>query len=95
MDMEKIMEQARIMQQQLMDAQDNMAGIEVSATAGGGMVNVSATADMRLTSISIDPAVVDAFTRFMREHGGGTPAETLAKQFGNTYWYYYFYRLGV
>ena len=43
----------------------------------------------------IDPAVVDAFTRFMREHGGGTPAETLAKQFGNTYWYYYFYRLGV
>lgn len=60
MDMEKIMEQARIMQQQLMDAQDNMAGIEVSATAGGGMVNVSATADMKLTSISIDPAVVDS-----------------------------------
>lgn len=43
----------------------------------------------------IDPAVVDSFNLFMREHGGGTPPETLARQFGNTYWFYYFYRLGV
>lgn len=59
MDMQQIMEQARIMQQQLSDAQDNMGNIEVSATAGGGMVNVTATADMRITSLSIDPEVVD------------------------------------
>ena len=54
-----MLEQARAMQQQLMDAQDNMANIEVEATAGGGMVRVSATADMKLTSISIDPDAVD------------------------------------
>ncbi|MBR3317384.1 MAG: YbaB/EbfC family nucleoid-associated protein [Atopobiaceae bacterium] len=59
MDMQQILEQARVMQQQLMDAQDNMSEIEVQASAGGGMVNVSATADMKITSISIDPEAVD------------------------------------
>ena len=38
--------------------------------------------------------VVTSFSLFMQERGGGTPAETLAKRFGNTYWYYYFYRMG-
>lgn len=57
--MQQIMEQARLMQQQLTDAQDNMGNIEVSASAGGGMVNVTATADMKLTSITIDPDAVD------------------------------------
>ena len=42
----------------------------------------------------IDRDVVTSFSIFMREHGGGAQAETLAKQFGNTYWFYYFYRLG-
>ena len=42
----------------------------------------------------IDPAVATSFSLFMQERGGGTPAETLAKRFGNTYWYYYFYRMG-
>lgn len=59
MDMQQIMEQARLMQQQLSDAQDNMGNIEVSASAGGGMVKVTATADMKLTSLSISPEVVD------------------------------------
>ena len=57
--MEQMMEQARIMQQQLMDAQDSMSSTELTATAGGGMVEVKATADMKLTSITIDPDVVD------------------------------------
>jgi DNA-binding YbaB/EbfC family protein len=59
MDMQQILAQAQAMQQQLMDAQDNLGDIEVSATAGGGMVNVTATADMRLTSVTIDPEAVD------------------------------------
>ena len=42
----------------------------------------------------IDREVLTSFSLFMQEHGSGTPAETLAKRFGNTYWYYYFYRLG-
>lgn len=59
MDMQQIMAQARLMQQQLTDAQENMGNIEVSASAGGGMVAVTATADMKLTSITIDPEAVD------------------------------------
>ena len=59
MDMQQIMEQARLMQQQLADAQNNLGETEVSASAGGGMVRVTATADMRLTSLSINPEAVD------------------------------------
>lgn len=59
MDMQQMLEQARLMQQQLMDAQDNMADTPVSATAGGGMVCVEGTADMKVTAIHIDPDVVD------------------------------------
>jgi hypothetical protein len=42
----------------------------------------------------IDRDVVTAFSIFMREHNSGTPAQTLANRFGDTYWFYYFYRLG-
>ena len=59
MDMQQIMEQARLMQQQLEDAQNNMGEIELTATAGGGMVTVTGTADMKVTSITIDPEAVD------------------------------------
>ena len=59
MDMQQIMEQARLMQEQLATAQDNMSNVEVSGSAGGGMVSVTATADMKLTSISINPDAVD------------------------------------
>lgn len=59
MDMQQIMEQARLMQQQLADAQDSMADIEVTGTAGGGMVRVTATADMKVTAIEIAPEAVD------------------------------------
>ena len=59
MDMQDILEQARLMQQQLVSAQDNLGQIEVEASAGGGMVSVRATADMKLTSVTIDPQAVD------------------------------------
>lgn len=59
MDMQQIMEQARLMQQQLANAQDSMGDITVTASAGGGMVKVAATADMKLTSVEIDPEAVD------------------------------------
>jgi len=42
----------------------------------------------------IDRDVLTAFGLFMQERGNETPAETLAGKFGNTYWYYYFYRTG-
>ena len=42
----------------------------------------------------IDRDVVTAFRLFLSGRSGGTPDPTFAKRFGNTYWYYYFYRLG-
>ena len=39
MDMQQMMRQAQKMQKQLADAQDRLADIEVSASAGGGMVS--------------------------------------------------------
>ena len=42
----------------------------------------------------IDRDVVTAFRLFMSERGNGTTDQTLARKYGNTYWYYYFYRLG-
>lgn len=59
MNMQQMMKQAQKMQRQLADAQDRLADIPVSASAGGGMVKVEGTADMRITSITIDPDARD------------------------------------
>ena len=59
MNMQQMMQQAQKMQRQLADAQDRLADIPVSASAGGGMVKVEGTADMRITSITIDPDACD------------------------------------
>lgn len=55
MNMQQMMKQAQKMQRQLADAQDRLGEISVSASAGGGMVKVEGTADMKITSIEIDP----------------------------------------
>lgn len=59
MNMQQMMKQAQKMQRQLADAQDRLADIPVSASAGGGMVKAEGTADMRITSITIDPDACD------------------------------------
>ncbi|MCH4053111.1 MAG: YbaB/EbfC family nucleoid-associated protein [Atopobiaceae bacterium] len=59
MNMQQVMKQARKMQEQLAEVQDGLKDIEVSSSVGGGMVKVTATADMKLTSITIDPEAVD------------------------------------
>lgn len=59
MDMNQIMAQARKMQADLMSAQDELKDKEVTASAGGGMVKVVATGDLRIKSIKIDPEAVD------------------------------------
>jgi DNA-binding YbaB/EbfC family protein len=59
MNMQQMMKQARKMQEQLAVAQDKLKDIEVSASAGGGMVKVTATGEMAVTSISIDPEAID------------------------------------
>ena len=59
MNRNQMMAQARKMQEQLMAAQQKAASTEVSASAGGGAVKVTATGDLRLTSLTIDPDAVD------------------------------------
>jgi len=59
MDMNKMMKEARKMQAELDRIQDEVAEMEVEATAGGGAVKVVAKGDQSLVSIQIDPAAVD------------------------------------
>ena len=54
MNMQQMMRQAQQMQRQLAEAQDHLSEIEVSASTGGGMVKISGTADMTITSVKID-----------------------------------------
>ena len=51
----KVME----MQQKMAEAQEALAGMEVEAEAGGGMVKVIASGDQRIKSIKLEPSIVD------------------------------------
>ena len=59
MNMQQMMKQARKMQEQLAQAEERLAQTEISSSAGGGMVKVTATGDQHITSIKIDPEAVD------------------------------------
>ncbi len=59
MNMNKMMKQVQEMQKQMAKAQEELAAQEVEASAGGGMVTVKVTGDLRITSIKIDPGAVD------------------------------------
>ena len=59
MNMNQIMQQAKKMQESLAEAQDKAKDLEVSASAGGGMVKVTASGDMQLKTIEIDPEALD------------------------------------
>ena len=57
--MMKMMKQAQAMQKNMEKAQAELASKSVDFTAGGDMVQVTATGDRSITKISIDPKVVD------------------------------------
>jgi DNA-binding YbaB/EbfC family protein len=59
MDFNKIAEQAMQMQQELQRLQEQAAKETVTASAGGGMVTVTATGGGEITSIEIDPKAID------------------------------------
>lgn len=59
MNRNQMMAQARKMQEQLLQAQERAQETEVSTSAGGGAVKVTATGAMRITSLTIDPEAVD------------------------------------
>ena len=55
----KMMKQVQEMQKQMVKAQEELANEEVEASAGGGMVTVKVTGDLKIKSIKIDPGAVD------------------------------------
>ena len=57
--MQQMMKQARKMQEQLAAAQEKLKDVEVSASAGGGMVKVVATGELQVKSIEISPEACD------------------------------------
>lgn len=57
--MQQLMRQAQKMQQQMTEAQEKLDAMEYEATSGGGMVSVKVSGKRELTSITIDPQVVD------------------------------------
>jgi nucleoid-associated protein EbfC len=59
MDMNKLLQQVQAMQEQMQQAQDELANETVEATAGGGMVTVKANGAGELTEIKIDPKAID------------------------------------
>lgn len=55
MDMKKMMKQAQKMQRDAAAAQQEIAAMTFEASAGGGMVKATATGEMAITDITIDP----------------------------------------
>src|ERR671934_780596 len=59
MDMSKLFEQVGQMQQQMQQAQEELAKETVEASAGGGMVTVTANGAGEIQRIKIDPKAID------------------------------------
>jgi DNA-binding YbaB/EbfC family protein len=60
-----IMKKAQKMKEELDRVQKELASREVEASSGGGMVAVKITGAKELTSITIDPSVIDPDDREM------------------------------
>jgi DNA-binding YbaB/EbfC family protein len=58
-DVNQLLQQAQRMQEQFMSAQQNLADLEVTGTAGGGLVSATVDGTGDLVSLEIDRSVVD------------------------------------
>ena len=54
----QLMQQAQRMQENMQRAQEDMAKVEVTGSAGGGMVSVTITGRMECRKVLIDPGVL-------------------------------------
>lgn len=59
MDMMKMMQQAKEMQEKMQDMQNKLAEQEVTGQSGGGMVSVTMTCKGEMRSVKIAPEVMD------------------------------------
>ncbi|MFP4213119.1 MAG: YbaB/EbfC family nucleoid-associated protein [Desulfohalobiaceae bacterium] len=60
MSMQEMMRQAQQLQKKMAQIKEDMANSTVEASAGGGMVTVTAKGNMEISAVQIDPSVVDA-----------------------------------
>jgi DNA-binding YbaB/EbfC family protein len=60
LDLGSMMEMAQGMQQQMAEAQEQLARSQVVGSAGGGVVTVTLNGHLHLTALHIDPSAVDA-----------------------------------
>ncbi len=58
-DVNALMKQAQQMQAEMTEAQEKLKDETVEASAGGGMVKVKMSGDLRLLEIAIDPDAID------------------------------------
>jgi nucleoid-associated protein EbfC len=58
-DMNKLMQQAQQMQEQMARVQEELGGETVEASAGGGLVTVKASGQGEVTEVRIDPKAID------------------------------------
>ena len=59
LDLNAMMKQAQQMQAEMAEAQEGLKDEVVDASAGGGMVKVKMSGDLRLLEIAIDPEAID------------------------------------
>ena len=59
LDLNAMMKQAQQMQADMTEAQEGLKDEVVEASAGGGMVKLKMSGDMRLLEIQIDPEAID------------------------------------
>jgi len=57
--MQQMLKQVQKMQQDMMEAQEQLKHEEVEASAGGGMVTVKVTGDLVVKEVRINPDAVD------------------------------------
>jgi DNA-binding YbaB/EbfC family protein len=59
MNLNKLMKQAQKMQEQMARVQEELANKTVEATAGGGMVTVTANGKQEILAVNISPEVIN------------------------------------
>jgi DNA-binding YbaB/EbfC family protein len=87
----QLMQQAQKMQENLQRAQEELAKLEVTGSAGGGMVSVTLTGRMECRKVRIDPSVLsdaemteDLVAAAINDAVNKANAETQARMSGAT-----------
>ncbi len=60
MNIQKMMKQAQEMQKKMQEVQETVGQMEAEGRAGGGLVRVTMTCRGMVTSLSVDPSLVNA-----------------------------------